>query len=240
MPEAAIKDPPRGLPGLTFTQESTVRLISTAYIREPAMGPLADDAASLAVLERLEALTSRRQDHGMPLPAGLKRSELLTASSGYGYTYVNAAFCYTRPTGNRFNGPERGAWYACWGDAMSETAQAEVGWHLTRELENTGIFENVTDYRELIAGFTAQMIDLRHCPGAPFLDPDPAISYGEGQRLAREVLEAGYAGLLYPSMRRPGGLCLAALRPHTVQNIRQGATWRFTWSGRPEPAIEKI
>jgi len=235
-----MTDPPRGLPACTFTQESTVRLISTAFIQEPAMGPLADDAAGLAVLERLEALTSRRQDRDMPLPAGLKRSELLTASSGYGYTYVNAAFCYTRPTGNRFNGPERGAWYACWGDAMQETAQAEVGWHLTRELENPGILENVTHYRELISGFTAPMIDLRACLGAPFLDPDPAIGYGEGQRLAREVLQAGYAGLIYPSVRRPGGLCLAALRPHTVQNIRQGVAWRFTWSGNREPKVSKI
>lgn len=235
-----MSQPPRGLPDITFTQESTVRLTSTAYIQEPAMRPLVDNEADMDILERLEALTSRRQDRDMPLPSGLKRAELLAPSHGYGFTYVNAAFCYTRPTGNRFNGPERGAWYASWGPDMCDTAQAEVGWHLTRELTNTGVFENVTDYRELIAGFTARMIDLRACQGAPFLDPDPGIGYAAGQQLAREALESGYPGLLYPSVRRPGGQCLAALRPHIVQNIRQGDTWRFTWSGSPEPEIARV
>ena len=44
----------------------------------------------------------------MPLPAGVAREELLSELHGYGWTYVNAAFCHTRATGNRFNGPSAG------------------------------------------------------------------------------------------------------------------------------------
>lgn len=233
---------PRGLPSVLFTEATTVRMISTAHIDEPAMAPLAETEDQLRVLEDLEALTSRRQDKEMPLPSGVRRSELMTAAHGYGHTYINAAFCYTRPTGNRFNGPERGAWYASWGKGAVETAQAEVAWHLARELDNVGVYENVTDYRELLAGFTAQFVDLQgHGPveqkPEPYLGPDPATAYPAGQALARELRAAEVPGVLYPSLRQAGGRCLAAFRPNLVQNVRQGARWRFTWSGMRDPDI---
>lgn len=234
---------PGALPGdlteFTLTEAATIRLISTAYIDEPALSPLADDDGDLAILEELEGLTSARRSLNLPLPGGLQEAELRTAADGYGWTYVNAAFCYTRPTGNRFNGSERGAWYACFGDNAVETAQAEVCWHLTRELEATGVFENTTAYRELIAGFTSQFADLRDQAGAACLHPDPAQGYSAGQALARAVFEAGGNGLLYPSVWHDQGQCLVALRPYMVQNIRQGATWVFEWAGAPEPEIAR-
>lgn len=220
-----------------FTDALTIRLISTAYIDEPALTPLIDDANELAFLEGFEGLTSPRRQTGMPLPAGVEPDELLTERDGYGWTYVNVAFCYTRTSGNRFNTAERGAWYACFGETAAETAQAEVCWHLTRELEATGVFENVTAYRELIAGFVCEFHDLRPAPEDPALDPDPVIGYPAGQKLARDLLGLGSAGLVYPSVRRAGGFCLAAFRPHLVQHVRQGQTWTFEWAGNPTPRI---
>lgn len=222
-----------------FTDPATVRLISTAYIDEPAMAPLADNDEDLAILEAIEGLTSARQTANLPIPGGLNPAELLTEAAGYGWTYVNAAFCYTRATGNRFNGPERGAWYASYGAAAVETAQAEVAWHLTRELEATKIFENVTAYRELLAGFTTRFRDLHGRAGEDCLGPDPSTAYPVGQALARDVFGSGGNGLLYPSARREDGQCLVALRPHLVQNVRQGDTWVFEWAGEPTPSITK-
>ena len=121
-----------------FTDPKTVRLISTAHIDEPAMAPLADNNEDLAILEEIEGMTSARMSVTFPMPDGIHPGELLTEAAGYGWTLVNAAFCYTHTTGNRFNGPERGAWYATYGELAVETAQAEVSWHLTRELEATG------------------------------------------------------------------------------------------------------
>lgn len=227
------------LEGVDFTDPATVRLISTAYIAEPAMAPLADDEEDLAILEEIEGMTSARQSVTLPVPGGLNPAELLTDAYGYGWTYVNAAFCYTRATGNRFNGPDRGAWYASHGELAVETAQAEVAWHLTRELEATGVFENVTAYRELLAGFTSRFHDLRDKVGDTVLSPDPAVAYPAGQALARDVLGSGGNGLLYPSARREGGKCLVALRPHLVQNVRQGETWVFEWTGSAVPAISR-
>lgn len=228
------------IPVADFTEPTTCRLISTAHIAEPALAPLADDAAELAYLHEIEGLTSGRRMAAMPLPAGVAPEELVSESHGYGWTYVNAAFCYTRATGNRFNGPERGAWYATFGADAVATAQAEVSWHLTRELEATGVFDNITAYRELLAGFTARFHDVRGFAGAPFLDADPAVGYPEGQKLAAALRAQGSNGVLYPSVRhRPAGQCLAAFRPGLVQNIRQGDMWVFTWAGTPEPEIAR-
>lgn len=228
-----------GIETHALNEPATIRLISTAYIDEPAMAPLADNPDELALLEELEGLTSQRRLPRLPIPGGLDTAELLGPSHGYGWSYVNAAFCYTRASGNRFNGPERGAWYACYGEDAAQTAQAEVGWHLTQELKATGVFENVTAYRELIAGFSSQFHALTSsmAEAMPALHPDPAIGYAHGQALAREIFNQGGQGLTYPSVRREQGCCLAAFRPHLVQNIRQGERWTFTWSGSPDPQI---
>ena len=226
------------LPQVEFTDPKTVRLISTAYIDEPAMKPLADDEHELKILEEIEGLTSARRSFSIPVPGGLDPAELLTEAAGYGWTYVNAAFCYARATGNRFNGANRGAWYAAYGKLAINTAKAEVAWHISRELEATGVFDNTTSYRELFAGFTSQFHDLSAGANAPALHTDPAIAYPAGQALARDVMGAGGNGILYPSARKIGGKCLVALRPHLVQNIRQGKTWDFVWNGHPTPTIK--
>lgn len=230
---------PDNVPVVPFKQRDTIRLISTAYIDEPVLTPLVDDEDELEFLASIEELTSSRQNTGMPLPSGVFAQELLNEHDGFGWTYVNAAFCYTRSTGNRFNGPDRGAWYACWGNEAVETAHSEVSWHLTQELEATGVFENITSYRELIAGFIIDMHDLREFADDNIFVSDTAQAYPQGQALAASLRQSGSQGIIYPSVRRAGGLCLAAFRPRAVQNVRQGDTWKFEWSGDPIPKIEK-
>ncbi len=66
-----------------------------------------------------------------------------------GYTFINAAFTHTRPGGS-FNGEDRSPWYRAF---EVETSLGEVAFHLTRELEAIGRFDNVTDYAELLADF---------------------------------------------------------------------------------------
>ncbi|MGB7334709.1 MAG: RES family NAD+ phosphorylase [Salaquimonas sp.] len=226
------------IPVISFNQTDTIRLISTAYIDESAMAPLTDDKDELAFLEELERLTSARQS-SIVLPADVHPDELLTEHHGYGWSYINAAFCYTRSTGNRFNGPNRGAWYATWGEGAVETAKAEVSWHLTRELEAVGVFDNITTYRELIASFASKMHDLRELNDESVFHPDPAIGYPSGQALGANLRAGGANGILYPSVRKQNGNCLAAFRPNLVQNVRQGATWTFEWAGKSEPNITK-
>ena len=138
------------LPVREVVEPATVRLVTAGYLDKPAMALLADDPSEFAILEEIEGLTSARAPSSPTVPSGIQPGELLTEADGYGWAYVNAAFCHTRPTGNRFNGPERGAWYASYGNDATDTAKAAVAWHLTRELRATGIYENITTYRELL------------------------------------------------------------------------------------------
>ena len=213
---------------------ATVRLISTAYIVEPALAPLCDTADELRILEALEGMSSARLAPAR-MPPGVDPSELLTPAAGFGHTYVNAAFCYVKPGGNRFNDATRGAWYAGIGEGAALTARAEVIFHLTRELDHVGIYDNVTAYRELLAGIIGPFHDLRGAGDEPALSPDIATAYPAGQRLARKVLAEGGNGVVYPSARRAGGTCLAAFRPHLIQNVRHGETITFAWTGKREP-----
>lgn len=223
-------------PVTEIAEPATVRLISTAYITEPALAPLYDTEEERQVLEALEGRTSARLVPAR-MPAGVDPGELLGPASGFGYSYVNAAFCYVKPAGNRFNDGSRGAWYAGIGHGATLTAQAEVVFHLTRELDHVGVYENLTAYRELLAGVIGPFHDLRGMVDEAALSPDIAVAYPAGQALARRILAGGGNGVIYPSARRAGGICLAAFRPHLIQNVRLGETVTFVWEGKREPAV---
>ena len=227
------------LPVRDVVETATVRLVTAAYTEEPAMALLADDPSELAFLEEIEGLTSALTPSSSAIPAGIQPGELLIEADGYGWPYVNAAFCHTRPTGNRFNSPERGAWYASYGNQAADTAKAEVAWHLTRELRATGICENITTYTELLAGFMSRFHELGERTDDAVYSEDPEVAYPAGQALARDILASGGNGVLYPSARYEGGSCLAALRPNLVQNIREGETWVFRWAGSAEVELTR-
>lgn len=225
-------------PTIDLAQRGTVRVIATGRLKQSALLPLAASRDALEALAGLESVTNgrlRAEETGLP---DLDPRELVFGRPDH--TFVNAAFTHTRPGGNRFNGADRGAWY-CGFEA--ETAVTEVGYHLSRELAAIGRFDNVTDYAELLADFVGPFHDIRGVDLAaePCLDADPAIGYPAGQALAHYLRrERSANGLVYPSVRRTGGTCLAAFRPDLVQTLRQGGIWRLRWQGTPEPQILRV
>lgn len=225
-------------PTVDLAQRDTVRLISSGRLKPPVLSPLAENFGALEDIAALESVTNARltaQETGTP---ELDPRELVFGRPGY--TLINAAFTHTRRGGNRFNGEDRGAWYCAF---EVETLLDEVSWHLTRELDAIGRFENVTDYAELLADFFGLFHDLRGIERSsePALSDDPAIAYRAGQTLAKRLrVDAASNGVVYPSARHAGGVCLVAFRPDLVQNLRQGGTWRLEWQGVPTPATTRI
>ena len=57
-----------------------------------------------------------------------------------------------------------------------------------------------------------------------------ATSYVESEKLADQLLHAGSLGLIYPSVRRPGGTCIACFRPSIVSNVRKGPRYKLVWT----------
>lgn len=208
------------------------RLVPARHDVETVLARIAEDDAHLRDLFELDDATNDR------LLAENRRSAALPAHElVFGVPYfsiVNAAFAHAHPLGARFNGPERGAWYAAF---EVETALAEVAFHKALELAEIDWPEETAAYVEYLADFSADFHDLRGAKAfADCLDP---ASYRASQRLAEALLDAGSLGVVYPSVRRDAGTCLACFRPVLVNNVRRHAEYRLTFSGSAAPKVER-
>jgi hypothetical protein len=222
MPAAADIPPVRRL-----ARRDTHRLIPSKYsdVGDSVLVRIAGDDAHLAEIFELDGATNDRLLAENDLLPGIGVHELVFGVPYY--RIVNAAFTHAHPLGSRFNGPDRGAWYATFTLA---TAQAEVAFHKSVELAEIGWREEEgITYDDYLADFTAEFHDLRAARGfADCLDPD---SYVESQALAERLLAEGALGIVYPSIRHKPGTCLACFRPALVNNVRKHARYRFVWAG---------
>jgi hypothetical protein len=224
----------RVLPGTSLVRRNdTHRLIPSKYTEDGSsvLARIANDDMHLADVFELDNATNDRLLAEHERLPGIGVHELLFGVRYY--RIVNAAFNHAHPLGSRFNGPDRGAWYAAF---ELRTAQAEVAFHKTVQLAEIGRFEDDVTLDDYLADFRGEFHDLRDAPGfADCLDPD---SYAQSQALAEQLLDAGSPGIVYPSVRRAGGSCLACFRPALVVNVRKATTYRFRWCGSPTPTIE--
>lgn len=220
-------------PSTLVRQFDTHRLIPSKYSvgNESVLTRIADDDRHLQDIFDLDHATNERlyaENNRLP---GIGPQELVFGVPHY--RIVNAAFCHAHPLGSRFNGPDRGAWYAAF---EVETAQAEVIHHKTLELAEIDWWDEDVTYDDYLADFSAEFHDLRNdVRFAGCLEED---SYVAAQSLAERVLAGNGLGIVYPSVRRPGGTCLACFRPALVMNVRREITYRFRWEGSPLPIIE--
>jgi RES domain-containing protein len=222
------------LPVVREALPRTIRLVSTARLRPPVLERLVS-AHQAAALAEIEGATSQRllaERHGVE---GIGRDEFL---HGVPYAnFVNAAFAYWKPhESNRFNAT-RGAWYAALDVA---TCIREVAYHMAEFLARSSELKGAVEYAEMFASMAGEFVDLRQTPRHPCLDPDPAVGYPIGNAIADAARAQGLNGVIYPSVRRPEGTCIVALRPHAVQSVALGAIYRLEWSGDSKPAVTRI
>lgn len=222
-----------GIPVVTEAFPKTVRLVTTARLREAVLKSLVDSDDELDLLAEIEQATSTRmiaQERGI---SDLAANELVYDVPHA--HFINASFAYAKPQQpNRFNGPNRGAWYAA---LDVETCLAEVGFHLTNALADAGDFNATVEYAEMFCSLAGEFLDLRERPDHPALGLDKASAYPVGNALAAKARASGLNGIIYPSVRKPGGTCIVALRPAAIQAVRQGAVYRMTWRGSSTPMI---
>ena len=212
------------IPNIHFVDRcDTHRLIPAQYAEGGAsvLTRLTEDPELLDGIFELDNATNDRLLAESGKLAGVDERELVFGIPSY--RIINAAFCHPAPGGSRFNSSARGAWYAGF---ELETSQAEVAYHRRLWLAETKWEEeDVASYVDYLADFRAEFHDLRSEAGQPgakyekYLDPD---SYVASQGLARELMERGSAGVVYPSVRRRGGTCLGCFRPVLVTNVRKG------------------
>ncbi|MCW5982275.1 MAG: RES family NAD+ phosphorylase [Bryobacteraceae bacterium] len=213
--------------------KDTHRLVPSRY---PSAGIL-DAVASpedLELMFELESWTKDRISAELGILTIIPRSEWVTGRRMA--SVIMAAFCHPRPEGSRFNGPDRGAWYAA---RSLATAHAETIYHRTAELAEIGVFETRVEMRLYLADFKGLFHDIRapQPEYEPFHDP---ASYRASQALGRDLLAEGSNGIVYRSVRHPGGECLACFRPALVRNVRAAGHFEYRWTGGPEPRIRAL
>lgn len=232
------------LPVSEVRLRDTHRLIPSRYSQAgTVLSRLAATSETLGGLMELDDATNDRFLGEEGLLSGIGIHELV-----YGVRYahiVNAAFTHASPAGGRFNSARRGAWYAA---IDRPTALAEVAFHRTRQLEEIDwAVPEVATVDDYLADLVSPMQDLRSArspsPFARYLEPDPLPAcYAAPQELAARLLAERSNGVVYPSVRRAGGTCVACFRPPLVYNVRRASRLEMSLSAgrafRPAQARE--
>jgi len=216
----------------SIAQKDTHRLIPSKY-GDSVLERISEDDEHLLDLFELEGATNDRLLGENNLLPGIRPLELV-----YGfqhYNIVNAAFCHARPGGSRFNGSERGAWYAAF---ERDGSVAEVAYHKTQELWEISYFHDEVEYDDLLADFTENFHDLRD--QSSFTDYLNPSSYIASQTLAAELLVSGSPGIVYPRVRYGEGTNLVCFRPALVHNVRRDGTCQLTWDGNEEYSVSWV
>lgn len=211
------------IPLTNLRRFDTHRLLPAKYSpnNDSVLTRIADDEDLLFIFQLDDATNGRLLAEEDRTP-GINSRELVFHVPNY--RLINAAFTHANPLGGRFSTPERGAWYAAFELA---TAKAEVLFHKNIEFAEINWREREEiGYDDYLADFTNTFHDLRGIEDEA-LSP---TSYKRSQQLAVELMELGSLGIIYPSVRREGGTCLACFRPSIVANVRKSARYKLVWT----------
>lgn len=204
--------------------ERAVRIIRSVY---PSIDLFEDiaDPADWPLLISAEQKTNPR------IMASVGNLDLVPAArrmGGAGASYLMASFTHVsqdRPS--RFSTGEFGVLYV----ALSyETALFETIHHHAAFMARTGESPGWTShFREIVMKVDAKLHDLRDRQEfAACLDAD---SYGAAQQLAAQLRAGGSDGVAYPSVRQPGGHCVALFYPDCASSPIQGRHLDYHWNG---------
>jgi hypothetical protein len=180
------------------------------------------DPGDWDALFRIEALTNPRvrEEWGeiALVPPGQR-------VSGPGASWLMAAFTHIgHPT--RFSDGSYGIYYA---GRKLDTAVRETAFHFgvffanTREPRGTEL-----ELRVLVSQRLNQRFHDVRAGHAELHRPD---DYRPSQTFARPLRDAGSNGLVYRSVRHPGGVGLAVFRPKAIPRPQQGAHLRYHFDG---------
>ncbi len=155
---------------------------------------------------------------------------------GPGSTCIMAAFTHLNPHGSRFSDGSYGVFYCA---RKRDTAIAETRHHSALFMAATAEPPMRLQMRLYRLDAQGEAIDLRKASRTDpqIVDPD---DYGHAQGIGRQLRADGAQGILYPSVRHPGGECLAALRTGIVKNCLHAAYLEYNWTGQGIDAVFEV
>lgn len=202
------------------------RIVPSRFPPVQLFGRVADPQDLDAVVA-LESVTNERLREAQRAPA------VAAEPQGPGASVIAAAFAYRNPEGSRFSDGTFGVFYA--GKEL-DTAVAESVYHRERFMRATAEERMDLDMRVYLTDLAGDLHDLRGRPPA-FAEVYNPSNYAFGQRLAAGLREAHAGGIVYDSIRNPGGECAAVFRPQLLSNCRQERHLCYLWDGARITAV---
>ncbi len=192
----------------------------SVYLYDRVAG--ADDFEALYALEALSN-DRLRQEAGQ-----IERVALAQRLFGPGSGPIMAAFTHVNPAGSRFSAGSHGVFYAAQDRA---TALAETRHHHARFLAATAQPPMHLPMRLYQVQVDAALHDLRPAGAVPdaALHPD---DYRAARALGATLLAAGSAGVVYRSVRWPGGQNVGLFTPLAASQCLHAAHLLYIWDGQ--------
>lgn len=180
-------------------------------------------AADFDALHALEALTNDRLRDETGDIALIDPAERIF---GTGTRPIMAAFTHLNPHGSRFSDGSFGVFYAA---RHRTTAIAETRYHHGRFYAATAQPPTHVPMRLYAVRIQARLHDLRAA------DTDPAIhapdDYLAARALGARLRRDSSAGVVYRSVRDPGGTCAGLFSPRGARDCVQAAVLLYRWNG---------
>jgi len=123
-----------------------------------------------------------------------------------------------------------------------ETSIAEVAFHKRRFLEDDRIEgQQIFDDIDFLADFSGAFHTLDAPERKICLEPYPVPQcYASSQALANRLLSEGEHGIVYPSVRKRAGTCIACFRPALVFHPHRGRKYRLTVAAGTDAAESEV
>jgi len=180
------------------------------------------DPADLDAVFALEALTNDRLREQL---GHLRRIPPERRVSGPGTTPVMSAFTHVHPDGGRFSTAKFGAYYAA---RELPTGIAETVYHRERFLRASKEPPIDLQMRSYQGNVRADLHDVRGGDWPRVHDPH---SYAISQAFATRLRDKGSEGIVFDSVRKPGGQCVALFYPDLIGPVKQGPHLLYRWDG---------
>ena len=203
------------------TWPRTIRIIRSIH---PPID-LFEDIADPADWEALASAEAKFNPRIRDSIGDLSKVPVARRVTGPGASWVMAPFVHCSPLRpGRFSDGSFGLYYA--GD-RTEVAIAETIHHHARFMRATNEAPGWTSqFRMLVAGIDIDLHDLRGNDACH--QPD---DYAASQALARQLRADGSNGVVYRSVRCPGGECVGIFWPDLVGHPVQADHFDYHWNG---------
>ncbi|SDH70407.1 RES family NAD+ phosphorylase [Bosea robiniae] len=149
--------------------------------------------------------------------------------SGPGASWLMAPFTHVSPDRpSRFSDGSFGVLYV--GDRFEVALLETIHHHARFMLATTQPSGWTSQFREIVLEVDAELHDIRplEAEAAAVLDP---ADYTASQALGIALRAIGSAGIVYPSVRCPGGECAGLLYPDGAGHPVQGRHLDYHWNG---------